>query len=170
VISHKKVEEYILSLPNTRLDYPFGENTAVYKVHVPYQSTIATPADGTQGDGEQRTELYGKSTAKEQSQPTTPQAAASTGGVSSSAGKQDSARRGDWKMFALVAEKSDPVRISLKCDPVLATRLREQYETVMPGYHLNKKHWNTVVLTGQLNWVDVSDLIKHSYELVTNAQ
>ena len=170
MISHKQVEEYILSMPNARLDYPFGENTAVYKVYVPSKSTIATSADGTQGDGEQRTELYRESTAKEQPQPTTPRAAASTGGVSSAAGKQDSARRGDWKMFALVAEKSDPVQISLKCDPNLATRLRERYETVMPGYHLNKKHWNTVVLTGQLNWVDVSDLIKHSYELVTGSK
>ena len=70
-------------------------------------------------------------------------------------------------MFALVAEKSDPIRISLKCDPLLAVTLREKYESVMPGYHLNKKHWNTVVLTGQLEWDEVKDLIRHSYELVT---
>lgn len=70
------------------------------------------------------------------------------------------------KMFALVAEKGTPVRISLKCDPKLAETLRERYESVMPGYHLNKKHWNTVVLSGQLSWQEVQDLIQHSYQLV----
>jgi predicted DNA-binding protein (MmcQ/YjbR family) len=73
------------------------------------------------------------------------------------------------KMFALIAEGSDPVRLSLKCDPQLSVLLREKYETVMPGYHLNKKHWNTIVLTGQLEWSEVQDLIRHSYLLVTGA-
>lgn len=103
-MTHKEVEEYLLSMPNSKLDYPFGEEVAVYKT----------------GD----------------------------------------------KMFALVAEKSDPVRISLKCDPKLAETLREKYESVMPGYHLNKKHWNTILLTGQLSWDEIKDLIKHSYQLV----
>lgn len=71
------------------------------------------------------------------------------------------------KMFALISEASDPVRISLKCDPQLARTLRERYESVMPGYHLNKKHWNTIVLSGQLTWSEVQDLIRHSYQLVT---
>jgi predicted DNA-binding protein (MmcQ/YjbR family) len=105
VMDHKTVEEYVLSMPNARLDYPFGEDVAVYKV----------------GD----------------------------------------------KMFALIAEKSNPVRISLKCDPKLAETLREKYEEVLPGYHLNKKHWNTIVLSGQLSWNEVQDLIRHSYLLVT---
>jgi len=70
-------------------------------------------------------------------------------------------------MFALIAEKSSPVRLSLKCDPQLAQVLRDKYETVMPGYHLNKKHWNTLVLTGQVSWEDVQGLIRHSYNLVT---
>jgi predicted DNA-binding protein (MmcQ/YjbR family) len=70
------------------------------------------------------------------------------------------------KMFALVGEKSHPINLSLKCDPLLAQTLREKYETVMPGYHLNKKHWNTVVLTGQLPWDEVQALIRHSYDLV----
>lgn len=70
------------------------------------------------------------------------------------------------KMFALIAEKSDPVQISLKCDPKLAEVLREKYDEVMPGYHLNKKHWNTIILSGQLTWDEVKDLIRHSYELV----
>lgn len=73
------------------------------------------------------------------------------------------------KMFALVAEKSNPVRLSLKCNPTLAETLREKYETVMPGYHLNKKHWNTILLTGQLPWEEVQDLIRHSYDLVAES-
>ena len=54
----------------------------------------------------------------------------------------------DGKMFALIKEGSEPVHLSLKCDPLLAVTLRERYESVMPGYHLNKKHWNTLLLTG----------------------
>jgi predicted DNA-binding protein (MmcQ/YjbR family) len=103
-MKHKEVEEYLLSMPNAKLDYPFGEGVAVYKV-------------------------------------------------------KD-------KMFALVTEKKLPVQISLKCDPLLAETLREKYESIMPGYHLNKKHWNTIVLTGQLGWEEVKDLIRHSYNLV----
>lgn len=70
------------------------------------------------------------------------------------------------KMFALVAEGKEPVQLSLKCDPLLSRTLRERYESVMPGYHLNKKHWNTIVLTGQLSWDEIKDLIRHSYQLV----
>src|SRR5688572_30323445 len=103
-MNHREVEEYVLSMPNTRLDYPFGEEVAVYKV-------------------------------------------------------KD-------KMFALIQEGKDPVRISLKCDPLLAKILREKYETVLEGYHLNKKHWNTIILSGQLPWEDIQGLIRHSYDLV----
>ena len=70
------------------------------------------------------------------------------------------------KMFALIAEGSDPVRISLKCDPLLAETLREKYESVIPGYHLNKKHWNTVICTGQLGDEEIKDLIVHAHQLV----
>ena len=70
------------------------------------------------------------------------------------------------KMFALISEGKMPVKLSLKCDPELSKVLREKYESVMPGYHLNKKHWNTIVLTGQLSWEEVQDLIRHSYQLV----
>lgn len=104
MITHKEIEEYILSLPNAKLDYPFGEGVAVYKT-------------------------------------------------------KD-------KMFALIQEGSDPVRLSLKCDPNLSELLREKYESVMPGYHLNKKHWNTLILSGQLSFEEVKDLIRHSYQLV----
>lgn len=103
-MDHKIVEDYILSMPNATLDYPFGKGVAVYKLND--------------------------------------------------------------KMFALIEEQSSPLRLSLKCDPQLAVTLRERYESVMPGYHLNKKHWNTMVLTGQLTWEEVQDLIRHSYELV----
>jgi predicted DNA-binding protein (MmcQ/YjbR family) len=105
MITHKKVEEFLLSLPSARLDYPFGEGVAVYKA----------------GD----------------------------------------------KMFALVTEKKEPVQISLKCDPQLAELLRQKYETILPGYHLNKKHWNTILLTGQLDWEEIRGLILLSYNLVT---
>lgn len=71
------------------------------------------------------------------------------------------------KMFALVTEGKTPVQLSLKCDPQLAQTLRDKYESVMPGYHLNKKHWNTIILSGQLSWGEVQDLIRHSYQLVT---
>jgi predicted DNA-binding protein (MmcQ/YjbR family) len=105
-MDHKTVEKYILSMPNARLDYPFGEGVAVYK-----------------------------------------------------GGAKD-------KMFALISEGKQPVRLSLKCDPELSKVLREKYEEVMPGYHLNKKHWNTLILSGQLQWEEVQGLIRHSYELV----
>ena len=105
MVTHKELETYLLSMPNARLDYPFGEGVAVYKA----------------GD----------------------------------------------KMFALISEGSSPIRLSLKCDPQLAETLREKYESVMPGYHLNKKHWNTLILSGQLEWEEVQDLIRHSYNLVT---
>lgn len=70
------------------------------------------------------------------------------------------------KFFAIIEDGSKPVRLSLKCDPQLAELLRERYESVLPGYHLNKKHWNTILCTGQLPLDELHDLIRHSYELV----
>ncbi len=104
-MDHKTVEEYILSMPNAKLEYPFGEGVAVYKAND--------------------------------------------------------------KMFALIAEGKTPVSLSLKCDPELSKILREKYDEVMPGYHLNKKHWNTLVLAGQMDWEEVQGLIVHSHQLVT---
>ncbi len=72
----------------------------------------------------------------------------------------------EGKMFAIIDETSMPVRLSLKCDPQLAELLREKYETVLPGYHLNKKHWNTIICTGQVSDDELMDFIRHSYELV----
>ncbi len=74
----------------------------------------------------------------------------------------------DARLFAIIAEGSSPLRLSLKCDPQLAVLLREKYESVMPGYHLNKKHWNTILLTGQLPWEEIQGLIRLSYNLVTD--
>lgn len=73
----------------------------------------------------------------------------------------------EGNMFAIIYEASMPVRISLKCDPQLAELLREKYESVLPGYHLNKKHWNTVLCTGQIPDDELRDLVRHSYELVS---
>ncbi len=112
MIDHKTIEEMLMSLPNVWLDYPFGEDVAVYKI------------------GHKET--------------------------------------GNGKMFALIAEDSKPVKLSLKCDPQLAELLREKYETVLPGYHLNKKHWNTILCTGQVPLEELKDLIRHSYELVVS--
>lgn len=110
-MTHKELEEYLLSFSNTWLDYPFGEDTAVYKI----------------GHKEM----------------------------------------GEGKMFALINQTTKPLRISLKCDPNLAEVLREKYETVVPGYHLNKKHWNTIICSGQLSEEEIKDLIRLSYNLVS---
>ena len=100
------VEGFISKLKGSKLDFPFGENVAVYKV-------------------------------------------------------KD-------KMFALIPESKEPISLSLKCAPELAVLLQEKYESVMPGYHLNKKHWITIVLTGQLPLEEIKDLIILSYNLVTD--
>ena len=76
----------------------------------------------------------------------------------------------DGKIVAIVAEGSDPLRVSLKCDPQLAVNLREKYETVLPGYHLNKKHWNTIICSGQLGDDEIFDLVRLSYRLVSGEQ
>jgi len=113
-MTHKQLEQFLLSLPDAWLDYPFGNEVAVYKV----------------GRDEQ----------------------------------------GKGKMFALISENSQPVRISLKCDPKLAELLREKYESVLPGYHLNKKHWNTIICSGQLSESEIHDLIRLSYDLVAKTK
>jgi len=113
-MTHKELEEYLLSFPNTWLDFPFGEGTSVYKI-----------------------------------------------------GHKDT---GQGKMFALIADGSKPLRVSLKCDPVLAETLRKKYETIVPGYHLNKKHWNTIICSGQLDEEEIKDLVRLSYRLVDESK
>ncbi len=114
-MTHKQLEEFLLSLPGAWLDYPFGKEWAVYKVghkDVP-------------GDKE--------------------------------------------KMFAMIAEGTNPLRVNLKCDPQLSLNLQEKYESVLPGYHMNKKHWITVICSGQLSDDEIFDLARLSWRLVTES-
>ncbi len=70
------------------------------------------------------------------------------------------------KMFALMSEEK-PIRINLKCDPLYALELRTVYEGINPGYHMNKKHWNTVAIeNSDVDDETVKELIDHSYEMV----
>ena len=110
-MTHKEFEEYLLSFENTWLDFPFGEETSVYKV----------------GDPETK----------------------------------------DGALFALIDNDSKPLRISLKCDAALAEILREKYESVLPSHRLNKKHWNTILCTGQLDDEEMKDLARLSYRLAS---
>lgn len=74
------------------------------------------------------------------------------------------------EVFAVVKKNSKPVKLSLLCDPLLSKTLREKYETVMPGEKLNPKKWNTILLTGQMEWPEIKDLITHSYIRISSAQ
>ena len=73
------------------------------------------------------------------------------------------------KMFALLALDEVPAACNLKCDPDRALELRDRYEQVRPGYHMNKKHWNTVELGTGLPDAEVRKMIDHSYELVVGS-
>jgi predicted DNA-binding protein (MmcQ/YjbR family) len=73
------------------------------------------------------------------------------------------------KMFALSQLESESLRVSVKCEPELAGSLREAYEEVIPGYHLNKRHWNTLILNASLPDHTVRDMIEDSYDLVVSA-
>ena len=70
------------------------------------------------------------------------------------------------KMFALSRLAAQPLTVSLKCEPELAQQLRATYPAVQPGYHLNKRHWNTVEIDGSLSDRLLLDLIEDSYDLV----
>lgn len=70
------------------------------------------------------------------------------------------------KMFALSDLNARPLKVSVKCEPELAEQLRSTYKAVVPGYHLNKRHWNTITLDGSLPDQKVRDLIEDSYDLV----
>tara|TARA_B110000003_G_scaffold11784_1_gene11855 strand:+ start:28743 stop:29078 length:336 start_codon:yes stop_codon:yes gene_type:complete len=69
------------------------------------------------------------------------------------------------KMFALISLEREPLQMNLKCEPEKAIELREEYYQVIPGYHSNKKHWNTIVLEN-ISIEFVKKWIDHSYELV----
>ena len=73
------------------------------------------------------------------------------------------------KMFALLALNEVPPACNLKCDPDRALELRDRYEQVRPGYHMNKKHWNTVELGSGVPDAEVRKMIDHSYDLVVQS-
>lgn len=73
------------------------------------------------------------------------------------------------KMFGLISPETLPPRVNLKCDPDRALQLREEYDTIIPGYHMNKKHWNTVICDGSLRDEFVLAMIRDSYDLVVAA-
>ena len=70
------------------------------------------------------------------------------------------------KMFALIGENDGIPSLSLKCEPLMAELLRQAHPAVKPGYHLNKKHWNTVTIDGSVPETELADMIKNFYELV----
>jgi predicted DNA-binding protein (MmcQ/YjbR family) len=70
------------------------------------------------------------------------------------------------KMFALIAWEETPLRITLKCDPVEAIALRQQFESIIAGYHMNKKWWNTIYLDGTVPGDDLVRMMDASYDLV----
>lgn len=70
------------------------------------------------------------------------------------------------KVFALTAPEEYPARVNLKCDPERAVALREEYGGITPGFHMNKRHWITVMLDGSLPSALVRELVRHSYDLV----
>jgi predicted DNA-binding protein (MmcQ/YjbR family) len=72
------------------------------------------------------------------------------------------------KIFALTRLAESPLRVSLKCDPPLAEQLRATHPAVLPGYHLNKRHWNTVIIDGSIPMQAISEMIEDSYDLVVS--
>lgn len=73
------------------------------------------------------------------------------------------------KMFALSQLGAEDLRVSVKCEPALAEELREAHAEVIPGYHLDKRHWNTIIVNGGLPEQMIEDMIEDSYDLVVSA-
>ena len=73
------------------------------------------------------------------------------------------------KAFLLLPLDTEQLRFNVKCDPDLAMELREEYTCVKPGYHMNKKHWNTIEVDGTLNNKQLKQMIDHSYELIVQS-
>ena len=85
-------------------------------------------------------------------------------------GPEHSVFRVAGKIFALSPlGRSRPLRVSLKCEPALAEQLRAGHPAITPGYHLNKRHWNTIVLDGSVADAMVRDMIEDSYDLIVAA-
>jgi len=70
------------------------------------------------------------------------------------------------KMFLLLSLSADPLSINVKCDPEKALELRESYDCILPGYHMNKKHWNTIIIEHYLSPSEIKEWIDDSYALV----
>ena len=70
------------------------------------------------------------------------------------------------KIFLLVSLSSVPLQFNVKCDPDYAIELREQYSCVLPGFHMNKKHWNTIIIDGTLSGAQLKQFINDSHKLV----
>lgn len=70
------------------------------------------------------------------------------------------------KVFLLCPLTTIGLKINLKCDPEMAIALREKYSSVVPGYHMNKKHWNTIYCNNEISDTEIYDLINHSFDLV----
>lgn len=83
-------------------------------------------------------------------------------------GPETSVFKVSGKMFALSRLGSDSLRVSVKCDPGLAEALRGAHSEVLPGYHLNKRHWNTVIVNGSLPDDAVRDMVEDSYDLIVS--
>jgi predicted DNA-binding protein (MmcQ/YjbR family) len=83
-------------------------------------------------------------------------------------GPENSVFKVAGKMFAISRLDGRPLRISVKCEPALAEQLRNLHAAVLPGYHLNKRHWNTVIIDGSLPEAMIRDLIEDSYDLVVS--
>ena len=73
------------------------------------------------------------------------------------------------KVFLLTSLDAEDFRFNVKCDPDLAQELREQYDCVLPGFHMNKKHWNTIIADGSVPAKQLREWIDHSYNLVVNS-
>ena len=81
-------------------------------------------------------------------------------------GPENSVFKVAGKLFAIAPLKAEPLRVSLKCEPALAEGLRAAHPEIIPGYHLNKRHWNTVMLDGDLDDRMVVEMIEDSYDLI----
>jgi predicted DNA-binding protein (MmcQ/YjbR family) len=73
------------------------------------------------------------------------------------------------KIFLLIGLDAVPLQFNVKCDPEKAEALREEYSSVIPAFHMNKKHWNTIILNGQLHSRQIREMIDESYELVVRS-
>jgi predicted DNA-binding protein (MmcQ/YjbR family) len=83
-------------------------------------------------------------------------------------GPENSVFKVAGKIFALSRLAENPLRVSLKCEPGLADQLRAAHPAVIPGYHLNKRHWNTVIIDGSLPVKTIRDMVEDSYDLVVS--